>query len=100
MSSIPFYIIAHEEYYTHEMNLPIINAAAEGTLSIALFFAGTAIYGIYNNNIIGCNIWTYRLPWFYDMQFNHAFMIAYGSVIIFGLPFVYIFILKYRFQKI
>lgn len=50
MSSIPFYIIAHEEYYTHEMNLPIVNAAAEGTLSIALFFAGTAIYGIYLHN--------------------------------------------------
>jgi ethanolaminephosphotransferase len=43
--TIPFYIIAHEEYYTHEMNLPIVNAAAEGTVSVAVIFAATAYFG-------------------------------------------------------
>lgn len=28
------------------MNLPIINAAAEGTISVAVVFAATAYYGI------------------------------------------------------
>lgn len=43
--TVPFYIIAHEEYYTHEMNLPIVNAAAEGTVSVAVIFAATAYFG-------------------------------------------------------
>lgn len=45
----PFYIIAHEEYYTHEMNLPIINAAAEGTIFVGSLFAVNAIFGIIIN---------------------------------------------------
>jgi len=43
--SVLFYIITHEEYYTHEMNMPIFNAAVEGTFSIAVLFAATAIFG-------------------------------------------------------
>lgn len=43
--SVVFYIITHEEYYTHQMNLPEFNAAVEGTFSIACIFAITAIYG-------------------------------------------------------
>lgn len=45
----PFYIIAHEEYYTHEMNLPIINAAAEGTVFVGSLFAINAIFGTFKN---------------------------------------------------
>ena len=33
------------------MNLPIINAAAEGTVSVAVIFAVTAYYGILPNLI-------------------------------------------------
>lgn len=44
--AIPFYIIALEEYYTHVMDLPVINAAAEGTFSVAVIFAVSAYYGI------------------------------------------------------
>lgn len=51
----PFYIIAHEEYYTHEMNLPIINAAAEGTIFVGSLFAVNAIFG--NGVIINSRMW-------------------------------------------
>lgn len=45
--SIPFYIIAIEEYNTKAMKLPVINAASEGTISVAFVFALTAIYGLF-----------------------------------------------------
>ena len=43
--SIPFNIIAIEEYNTKAMKLPVINAASEGTISVAVIFALTAIFG-------------------------------------------------------
>jgi ethanolaminephosphotransferase len=44
--AIPFYIISIEEYNTKAMVLPVINAASEGTVSVAVVFAITAIYGL------------------------------------------------------
>ncbi len=43
--AIPFHIIAIEEYNTKAMKLPVINAASEGTISVAVVFALTAIFG-------------------------------------------------------
>ena len=39
------------------MNLPIINAAAEGTISVAVVFAATAYYGIFTTINLGCDMW-------------------------------------------
>ncbi|CAD8048632.1 unnamed protein product [Paramecium primaurelia] len=83
----PFYIIAHEEYYTHEMNLPIINAAAEGTVFVGSLFAINAIFG--------CEFWTQKIPQFYNLQFNTVAIIMFFFVVAFGLPFVFKKITKF-----
>ncbi|CAD8205500.1 unnamed protein product [Paramecium octaurelia] len=85
--SIPFYLIAHEEYYTHEMNLPIINAAAEGTISVAIFFAITAYFG--------CDWWLLKLPTFYDLQVNHFVLVAFASSVLITMPSVIFKIRKF-----
>ena len=79
---IPFYIIALEEYYTNVMNLPIINAAAEGTFSVAVIFALTAYYGR--------DFWLTRLSWAYDLQVNQFVMVSFLVFVALGLPLVYI----------
>ena len=80
---IPFYIIALEEYYTNVMNLPIINAAAEGTFSVAVVFALTAIYGR--------DFWLTRISWANDLQVNQFVMVSFLVFVAFGLPLVYSF---------
>ncbi|CAD8097315.1 unnamed protein product [Paramecium primaurelia] len=85
--SVPFYIIAHEEYYTHEMNLPIINAAAEGTISVAVVFAATAYYG--------CDMWLQKLPWFFNYQINQFVMLMFIISVIITMPAVFLKIKKF-----
>ncbi|CAD8199584.1 unnamed protein product [Paramecium octaurelia] len=85
--SVPFYIIAHEEYYTHEMNLPIINAAAEGTISVAVVFAATAYYG--------CDMWVQKLPWFFDYQINQFVMLMFIISVIITMPAVFLKIKRF-----
>ncbi|CAD8117397.1 unnamed protein product [Paramecium sonneborni] len=85
--SVPFYVIAHEEYYTHEMNLPIINAAAEGTVSVAVVFAATAYYG--------CDMWVQKLPWFFDFQINQFVMLMFIFSLIITMPAVFLKIKKF-----
>ena len=65
--AIPFYIIALEEYYTNIMNLPLINAAAEGTFSVAVVFAATAYFGICAYIDLGNDMWLRKLPWCYNI---------------------------------
>lgn len=52
------------------MNLPIINAAAEGTVSVAVIFAATAYFGKRENLNLGWDVWYSKLPWFFDLQIN------------------------------
>ena len=63
------------------MNLPIINAAAEGTFSVAVIFALTAYYGR--------DFWLTRLSWAYDLQVNQFVMVSFLVFVALGLPLVY-----------
>ncbi|CAD8112784.1 unnamed protein product [Paramecium sonneborni] len=78
--SIPFFLIAHEEYYTHEMNLPIINAAAEGTISVAIFFVATAYFG--------CDFWLTKLSILNGIQFNHFILLVFAMSVLITMPSV------------
>ena len=45
MTSFAFYVTTWEEYYTHKLELPIINGPSEGVLSSALMSLGSWYFG-------------------------------------------------------
>lgn len=46
IGAFPFYFTTLEEYYTNQINLPLINGPNEGCVLIASFFIFTGIFGI------------------------------------------------------
>lgn len=48
IGTFPFYFTTLEEYYTNQINLPLINGPNEGCLLIASFFIFTGVFGNIN----------------------------------------------------
>ena len=46
MTSIPFFLNTWEEFYTGELNLPIVHGVSEGTLTACIAMALTGYYGL------------------------------------------------------
>jgi hypothetical protein len=46
LPAFQFYTNTLEAYYTGIMDLPIVNGASEGTLSVGVFLALSAVFGI------------------------------------------------------
>jgi ethanolaminephosphotransferase len=77
--AIPFYIITLEEYYTNVMDLPIVNAACEGCLSVAVVF----LIPVFMGKTIWVDEWAYGLP------LNKLTMIGFVVFASISTPFVY-----------
>jgi ethanolaminephosphotransferase len=64
MTSIPFFLNTLEEYYTGELNLPIIHGVSEGTVIACFCMNLTGFFGM--------EIWKYELTTFgITSQLNH-----------------------------
>lgn len=77
--AIPFYIITLEEFYTNVMDLPVINAACEGCLSVAVVFLIPVF--------MGKDIWI--TEWAYGLPLNKLTMIGFVIFASISTPFVY-----------
>ncbi|KAM3127031.1 hypothetical protein pb186bvf_020875 [Paramecium bursaria] len=77
-----FYITTLQAYYTGAMELPIINAASEGVLSVGLFLLYTLI--------AGQDAWIQRLPWFYNFTVVHSIQILFLVLVVTNAPFIYL----------
>lgn len=75
MTSIPFFLKTWEEYYTGELNFPIIHGVSEGTVVACLAMHATGF--------LGRDIWFQNIPIMqYQFQMNH---IIVSSSFLWGL---------------
>lgn len=72
MTSFPFFLNTWEEYYTGELNLPIINGVSEGTIIACIVIIMTGEFGR--------DIWIQKIS-----IFGEAYMLNHLLVVIFFL---------------
>jgi ethanolaminephosphotransferase len=76
MAALPFYLNTWEEYYTGELNLPVLNGVNEGAI-IAAFF-------MHLTGFLGRDFWFYKL--FGLIQLNHfLLLLSFFAGIMYGL---------------
>lgn len=69
MVAIPFFLNTWEEYYTGELNLPIIHGVSEGTL--------VACTAMHITGFLGTPFWFNRINILgFDLQYNHVAVLA------------------------
>ena len=93
MTSFPFFLNTWEEYYTGELNLPIIHGVSEGTVMACTVMAVTGIFGP--------SIWINKVNlFFFEIQAHHLITLCcFFSGLGFGLYSLFNVLKKYKEKR-
>jgi ethanolaminephosphotransferase len=93
MTSFPFFLNTWEEYYTGELNLPIIHGVSEGTVMACTAMAVTGFFGN--------TIWFNKANlFFFEIQLNHLMTLScFFAGIGFGLYSLFNVLKKYKEKR-